>query len=171
LGAYIQEGLFFLVCGGGEFIIGVLQYSYCVKGTTWTQEIVWQIIHNGKIDYRRLDIRMPWIDGMILSHMPDALYPARTPEMMHKMFKSFPAPRAFKTHLTYELVPKAHDQTTKPCYIYVMRNPKDTAVSMYHHRLTMPFEPKPSWEEFFELFSKGEGMLCKTSAGPIQHFS
>ena len=157
--------------GGGEFIIGVLQYSYCVKGTTWTQEIVWQIIHNGKIDYRRLDIRMPWIDGMILSHMPDALYPARTPEMMHKMFKSFPAPRAFKTHLTYELVPKPHDQTTKPCYICVMRNPKDTAVSMYHHRLTMPFEPKPSWEEFFELFSKGEGMLCKTSAGPIQHFS
>ena len=120
-------------------------------GTTWTQEIVWQIIHNGKIDYQRLDIRMPRIDGMIMPR-PDVPYPARTPDMIQKMFESFPSPRVFKTHLPYDLVPKPGDQATKPKYIYVMRNPKDNAVSMYHHHLTLPLEPKPSWDEFFELY-------------------
>jgi len=129
--------------------------TYPKAGTTWTQEIVWQIINNGKIDYRRLDVRMPWIDGM-LSRLSSSPYQARSPEMIQNLFESFPSPRVFKTHLPYDLVPKPHNQDTKPHYIYIMRNPKDTAVSWYYHYLNMPFEPKPSWNEFFESFCKGE---------------
>ena len=88
-------------------------------------------------------------------------YPARTPDMIQKMFESFPSPRVFKTHLPYDLVPQPCDQATKPHHIYVMRNPKDSAVSYYHHSSKAPGGPfyKPTWDEFFESFLKGEGML------------
>jgi len=127
--------------------------TYPKAGTTWTQEIVWQVIHDGKIDYRRLDVRVLWIDGM-LSPLPEHPYPARTPEMIQKLFESFPSPRVLKTHLPYDLVPQPRDQATKPRHIYVMRNPKDTAVSWYHHYLS--FAPMLSWNEFFEKFIRGE---------------
>lgn len=104
---------------------------------------------------------MPWLDGMI-TPFPECPYPAKTPDMMHKMFESFPSPRVFKTHLPYDLLPKpCSDQASKPHHIYVMRNPKDTIVSWYHHNLKLLFEPKPTWDEFFESFLKGEGMLPK----------
>ena len=118
---------------------------------------MWQILHDGKIDYRRLDIRVPFIEGMILSHKPFP-YVVKDAESMEKMFDSFPCPRVFKTHLTYGLVPKGQDEATKPRYIYVMRNPKDAAVSFYHLRRNIPFlQENCSWDEFFEKFMKGEG--------------
>ena len=120
--------------------------------------MVWQIIHSGNIDYRRLDVRMPWLDGMVhpLAYNP---YSASSPLMIERLFESFPAPRVFKTHFPYDLVPKPRDKATKPRYIYVMRNPKDTAVSYYHHFEIMPGRTHRSWDEFFELFIKGEGIF------------
>ena len=104
---------------------------------------------------------MPWIDAMIVPVPGVTPYPARTPDMIQKMFESFPSRRVFKTHLPYDLVPQPCDQATKPHHIYVMRNPKDNAVSLYHHFLKFPGSPfyKPSWDEFFESFFKGEGTL------------
>lgn len=129
--------------------------TYPKAGTTWTQEITWQIVHNGKIDYRPLDIRIPWIDSMIIP-LPTMRYRASTPDMIEKMFESFPLPRVFKTHLTYDLVPKPRDHATQPRHIYVMRNPRDTAVSWYHHYSWTYPETQPSWNEYFELYCKGE---------------
>ena len=120
--------------------------------------MVWQIIHGGNIDYRRLDVRMPWLDGM-LHQMPYNPYNASSPLMIERLFESFPAPRVFKTHLPYDLVPKPRDEATKPRYIYVMRNPKDTAVSFYHHYQLLPRAKHRSWDEYFELFIKGQGIL------------
>jgi hypothetical protein len=44
----------------------------------------------------------------------------------------------------------------EPCkYIYVARNPKDCAVSLFHHmRAFKGFEFTGEWDEFFELFMK-----------------
>lgn len=128
-----------------------------VLGTTWTQEIVWQILHDGRIDYRRIDVRIPWIEGMLYSYKENP-YKVSTVDMIEKMFESFPSPRVFKSHLRYHLIPKAADKTRKPRYIYVMRNPKDTAVSYYHHYHFIPAAKDPSsWETFFDQFIKGEG--------------
>ncbi|KAL9979666.1 hypothetical protein ACROYT_G017366 [Oculina patagonica] len=75
---------------------------------------------------------------------------------VERMFGSFPVPRVFKTHLTYDLIPKGSDETTKPRYIYVMRNPKDAFVSIYHHRRNMPYLKEiPTWDEAFEHFMNG----------------
>jgi hypothetical protein len=46
--------------------------------------------------------------------------------------EKMPSPRFIKTHLPAQLLP---DQlwTVKPKIVYIRRNPKDTAVSYYHH--------------------------------------
>jgi len=128
-----------------------------VLGTTWTQEIVWQILHDGRIDYRRIDVRIPWIEGMLFPYKENP-YKVSTVDMIEKMFESFPSPRVFKSHLRYHLIPKAANKTRKPRYIYVMRNSKDTAVSYYHHYHFIPAAKDPSsWETFFDQFINGEG--------------
>lgn len=127
------------------------------SGTTWTQEIVWQIINNGKIDYRPLHVRMPWVDGM--PHIkPENPYTVTSAEMIEKMFECFPSPRVFKSHLPYDLVPKGYGQATKPHvrYIYVMRNPKDVAVSLYEFMVKVSGREALTWNELFELFYQGQ---------------
>ena len=85
-------------------------------------------------------------------------YCVEDPESVRKMFESFPEPRVFKTHLTFEMVPKGCDEQTKPRYIYVMRNPKDAFVSEYHLLHNMPYvRDKPTWDVAFERFMKGDG--------------
>ena len=135
----------------------LLRVHLFTAGSTWTQEIVWQILHRGEIDERRLDVRVPSIEGMIL---PIKSYPyfVKDAESVEGMFTSFPEPRVFKTHLPYHMVPKGRDEATKPRYIYVMRNPKDVFVSLYYHCRNMPFMKEiPTWHQAFRRFMKGEG--------------
>jgi hypothetical protein len=65
-------------------------------------------------------------------------------------YDALPAPRVFKSHLSYRRVPKG------PCkYLYVARDGRDVAVSYYHFYTThMGF--KGTFAEFFERFLKGE---------------
>ena len=127
-------------------------------GTTWTQEIVWQIINDGKIDYRPLHVRMPWVDGMPYAQ-PENPYLVTSAGMIEKMFECFPSPRVFKSHLPYDLVPKGCGQAAKPQarYIYVIRNPKDVAVSLFEFVAKVSGREALSWDELFELFYQGKG--------------
>ena len=139
---------------GHAKILGII-----IAGSSWTQEIVWEILHDGKVDKRRLDERMPFIEGMIFA-IESYPYVAEDAKSVGKIFTSFPTPRVFKTHLTYEMIPKGSVETTKPRYIYVMRNPKDVLVSTYHHRCNMPYiKGIPTWDEAFEHFMEGKGKL------------
>lgn len=128
-----------------------------ITGSTWTQEIVWQIIHNGEICAGRLDERVRIIEGLVRPFKGYS-YAVDDVESMKKVFESFPAPRVFKTHLTYEMVPKGRNEETRPRYIYVMRNPKDAFVSVYHHHNNMPYKNDiPTWDVAFERLMKGQG--------------
>ena len=74
-----------------------------------------------------------------------------------KVFTRFSEPRVFKTHIPYCLVPKGSDEANKPRYIYVVRNPKDVFVSLYHHSRNMPYVVEiPTWDEAFQSFLKGD---------------
>ncbi|KAJ7336539.1 hypothetical protein OS493_011749 [Desmophyllum pertusum] len=72
--------------------------SFPKAGTTWTQEIVWQILHDDRKDYRRIDVRIPWLEGMLYPYKENP-YKVSTADMIEKMFESFPSPRVFKSHL------------------------------------------------------------------------
>ncbi|XP_041535301.1 sulfotransferase 6B1-like [Microtus oregoni] len=70
--------------------------------------------------------------------------------------KMVPKRRVIPTHLNYEMIPGTVKQ--KQCKIvYVIRNPKDTAVSLFHYYRDNPNLPSPeTWAAFLELFLKGD---------------
>ena len=112
--------------------------TYPRSGTTWTQMILYQLTTDGRMDFAHITQVCPWFERALKAGRDlDAL----------------PAPRVFKSHLTYRRIPKG------PCrYIYVARDGKDVAVSYYHfYRSHMGY--KGTFEEFFERFLTGEREL------------
>ncbi|XP_015281540.1 PREDICTED: sulfotransferase 1C4-like, partial [Gekko japonicus] len=64
--------------------------------------------------------------------------------------------RIIPTHLDCNMLPPAFK--LKQCKaIYILRNPKDIAVSMYHYYRENPNLPTiDNWPEFLEMFLKGD---------------
>ncbi|KAG5678030.1 hypothetical protein PVAND_007737 [Polypedilum vanderplanki] len=123
----------------------IVTYPKC--GTTWTQEMVWMILNN--LNYEQamkedLYKRSPFLEwaGIINNFDMDFV------DICQKLSR----PRLIKSHLPLFLLP---DQlwTVKPKIIYVARNPKDVAVSFYHHHCHL-HAYKGTKEDFFEAFAK-----------------
>ena len=112
-------------------------------GTTWTQEIVWQIHNEGKVSKENIGRRVPFLEFATVEYTtkPD--------------FESLQRPRLIKSHLTADIIPKGSDKSSRCKYIYVSRNPKDVCVSM-----------------FFYLKSMAEADTIKENAynGPLEFF-
>ncbi|CAH1779252.1 unnamed protein product [Owenia fusiformis] len=72
------------------------------------------------------------------------------------VFDNLPSPRLLLTHLPFHLMPK--EAFKKPCkHIYLVRNPKDTAVSFYYHTKGLrALDYDGSFSDFYESFIKGE---------------
>ena len=106
-------------------------------GTTWTQQIVGLILHNGDLP-----------DGKVFKACPFLEYVGRG--VVEKMKQPF----AIKTHLHYDIQPK--HPTAK--YIFVLRNPKDTAVSFYYHQVLFPdyIGEGVTFSEYLPYFLRGE---------------
>ncbi len=91
----------------------IIVSTYAKAGTTWMQQIVHGLRTNGDMDFGEICDVVPWIE---LAH--DVGW-----DIVGEQKAS---PRAFKTHYEYEGVPKGAR------YIWVVRDPKDTAVSFYN---------------------------------------
>ena len=116
----------------------IVTYPKC--GTTWMQQIVKLIVNNGVENGVEVDVCIPWIELMMLDEV-----------------ESMPSPRFFKAHLPYQLMPGGgNPANTIGKYIYVIRNPKDTAVSAFYQRKKMdPPHLCVSWESYFEKYATG----------------
>ncbi|XP_067045784.1 amine sulfotransferase-like, partial [Acropora muricata] len=90
-------------------------------GTTWTQEIVWQIHNEGKVSKENIGRRVPFLE------FPTVEYTTK-PD-----FESLPSPRLIKSHLTADTIPKGSDKSSPCKYIYVYRNPKDVSMSFFFY--------------------------------------
>lgn len=120
--------------------------TYPKSGTTWTEEIVSLIYEGGNVDRVKNELliyRVHHLEvGRIFGHL--------------RFLSKLPSPRLMATHLPLSLLPK---QLRKPkCkIIYVMRNPKDNAVSYYHHHQMSKFlgNTSASWDEFLAHFLAG----------------
>ncbi|KAI5632729.1 sulfotransferase domain-containing protein [Phthorimaea operculella] len=118
------------------------------SGTTWTQEIVWMIAND--LDYAK-SYAVPLLQRFPFVEIPMLLHPLlierlrekhRESEMKLKIIDALgssevdrlaemPSPRFVKTHLPMSLLPPTLLDTAK--VVYVARDPRDDAVSFYHH--------------------------------------
>merc|ERR1719474_638231 len=116
--------------------------SFPKCGTTWTQEMVWNIVNN--LDFQTakstsLEDRIPFLE---LSGLLEPWHKDNMEEKDHmsgtglvnsiEQVKNLPSPRLIKTHLAIEMLPR-QVMEKKVKVIYVTRNPRDAVVSFYNH--------------------------------------
>lgn len=129
----------------------VLSYPKC--GTTWVQEMVWLIAND--LDYKGAEVnlmsRFPFLEYGALFDSSSQLEEVvgNTVDAVEKM----PQPRFIRSHLPLALLPVQISEK-KPKMVYIMRDPKDTAVSFYfHYRLLLGYNGEV--EKFFDAFREG----------------
>jgi len=137
-------------------LLDSLFVNYCILnwtsfrlGTTWVQEIVWQIFNEGQVKSDHINKRIPFLE-----------WSSTNPVEEHPDFDALPSPRILKAHLPYNIVPKSANEDIKCKYIYVARNPKDVAVSFFKFVTSLKFFENGfngPWEFYAKLFVEGNG--------------
>jgi sulfotransferase len=133
--AGFESGQRYVAAPGDVFVA-----SYPKCGTTWTQYIVYLLLHDAR----------PLTAGQKI----DDVFP-HLEEVGRDVVGALPAPRLIKTHLPFERTPWSPDAK----YVYVARNPFDCAVSFYHHTRGFPRHydfAEGTWDAYFECFLLGE---------------
>ncbi|KAJ6648392.1 Luciferin sulfotransferase [Pseudolycoriella hygida] len=125
----------------------VITYPKC--GTTWTQEAVWQICNDVDIEgigSTPLRQRFPFVEIQAVGAVAHKENPF---EFISEMKR----PRFIKSHLPICFLPKQL-WTVQPKIVYVAREPKDAAISFYHHYYNL-YRYRGSKENFLDLFLSG----------------
>lgn len=86
-------------------------------GTTWTMQIVYQLLTGGRGEFDHIYQVAPFLDQLHLKPFGE------------RLLEELPSPRIFKTHLYYEHLAPPPDSKV----IYVTRNAADAMLSLYHH--------------------------------------
>ena len=115
----------------------VATYPKC--GTTWMQQIVKLIVNNGVETGVDVDEFCPWVVYMTMEEIEAML-----------------SPRFFKTHMPYNLMPGGDPVNSPAKYIYVIRNPKDVAISLYYFLQSLRPNITPHWDQFFDEYISGK---------------
>ncbi|XP_068081703.1 luciferin sulfotransferase isoform X2 [Anabrus simplex] len=125
------------------------------SGTTWTQELVWLLVND--LDWatalqESLGKRSPYIEMSCFMKEGDHGPSGRNHNTLASAAQ-LSSPRVLKSHLPVELLP---DQlwTKNPKIIHVTREPKDVALSYFHHHRLMDAY-NGSEDLFYEAFLKG----------------
>ncbi|KAL3967704.1 sodium/potassium-transporting ATPase subunit alpha [Sarotherodon galilaeus] len=123
--------------------------TYPKAGTTWTQEIVDLLLHNGDAEACKrapTPVRSPFLEIFSPPPIPSGL------DLLEKM----DPPRVIKTHLPFQLVPTGFWEN-KCKAIYVARNAKDNLVSYYYFDLMNQTQPEPGpFDGYIHKFMQGE---------------
>eukprot|EP01095_Lingulamoeba_sp_RSL-Kostka_P002133 TRINITY_DN13027_c0_g1_i1.p2 TRINITY_DN13027_c0_g1~~TRINITY_DN13027_c0_g1_i1.p2 ORF type:complete len:307 (-),score=100.03 TRINITY_DN13027_c0_g1_i1:61-981(-) len=124
--------------------------TYPKTGTTLTAYLTYLIVNGNLPEGKKLGEVNPWIERYdIVDDENDSSGEENNNKNNNKAKR-----RVLKTHLNYELAPKGNENCK---YIYVVRNIKDTLVSMYHFNKSLTFfEYEGDINHFFELFRRGK---------------
>ncbi|CAG2101136.1 unnamed protein product [Medioppia subpectinata] len=120
--------------------------GYMKSGNTWLSEIVSLIMADGVVDRvtdRPISERVPNI-----FNSPDNHFNCDS-------FKKLTDPRITVNHLELKYLPRFEGKEGK--MIYIMRNPKDVCVSLYHVHHMWDNSPI-DWDDFCQLFLDGHLM-------------
>ncbi|XP_076035141.1 sulfotransferase 1C2-like isoform X2 [Oratosquilla oratoria] len=141
-----------------ESDVVVMTHPKC--GTTWTQEILWNMVHNPNIDSpaaeEAVNGRSPYLDNPMLKQFAE-LCPGANPAdgIEIQRVAAMPGIRIFKTHLTFPLLPPDLLDTTK--VVYVGRNPKDMCISYNHHyRISRTLDFQGDMDLFVDYLTNDE---------------
>lgn len=123
--------------------------TYPKAGTTWTQEIVDLLLHNGDAEACKrapTPVRSPFLEITSPPPIPSGL----------DLLRTMDPPRIIKTHLPFQLVPLGFWEN-KCKTIYVARNAKDNLVSYYYFDLMNNTQPEPGpFDGYIKKFMQGE---------------
>ena len=129
---HLQQALEYKHKSGDVFVV-----TYPKNGTTWTQQLVYTIMNDGQFG---------GMDEMVGGFI----------DMIGSAAVTSVTTRAIKSHIIPDLLWKNAHAAAK--YIIVVRNPKDTCVSHFHHTKGLPFYNfrDGRFDDFFDLFMTGE---------------
>jgi hypothetical protein len=112
----VREALFFQTFEPRDTDIYIA--TYFKSGTTWMQMILYQLLTDGNMEFEHIYSVSPWL-----------INEAGKKDGADRI-NSLDKPRVFKAHEPYE----EFEPKNKNKFIYVYREGKDVAVSLYHHR-------------------------------------
>ena len=100
--------------------VWIVTYPKC--GTTWTQEIAWNIVNGLQVEKIDDELygRSPFIDIPMMRN-----YSVEEAEEYFENLESLPSPRTLKTHYPFELLPKNLLDTCKVLFVCRNINPLD----------------------------------------------
>lgn len=93
-------------------------------GTTWMQQILYQMRSGGDPEFENIDAVVPWLERP---------RDGKSWQQVLAYYDTLPKPRLFKTHCTAEQTPGIGTASI----ILTVRDPRDCCVSFYHHILNM----------------------------------
>ena len=107
--------------------------SYPKSGNTWTRFLVASLVHSEEpLTFLKADQVIPSVDSM-----------------SRNFFKEMPRPRVIKSHFPFD--------ASYQRVIYIVRDPKDVAVSQYHYQIKRRvLQEGHPMEEFVARFVAGE---------------
>jgi len=109
--------------------------TYFKVGTTLTQQIVLQILHNGKVPLKDQAKVSPWLDNSFGDH-----------EEMLADLKNQKGRRVIKTHLPADALPI----DPKASYIYVGRDGRNVALSYFNYLSHFTAETRTKMDEIYK---------------------
>lgn len=109
--------------------------SYPRSGTTWLQMILYQLATDGDMSFPHISKPVPFFERAVNNG---------------RNLDNLPSPRIFKSHLRYGKMPPGSYRR-----IYVARDGRDVAVSLYHFSKTQ-FDYRGTFPRFFRAFVRGK---------------
>jgi hypothetical protein len=106
------------------------------------EQVILLLVNGGSQGELVLGSAVPWVETL----------PQR-PGGLHEFLGTMRGRRLFNSHLPHSLMPGVSPRRGK--FVCVVRNPKDVAVSFFHHdRSKNDYEG--TWDQYFERFLAGE---------------
>ncbi|ESO91705.1 hypothetical protein LOTGIDRAFT_191399 [Lottia gigantea] len=119
----------------------VILTAYAKSGTHWLWEVLSMLIKGEAEPSKSAKERLMFSFGT------------------QKDFDKYQSPRIFNTHVRYKGLPKClkSESNVKTKMVYLLRNPKDVAVSYYYHlKSATDFDYNGTWNGFYSLFIEGK---------------